>query len=290
MAPTPLFSRHPRQWRSNRYVYPVISRRSRGLSIGVNLNPAKDCNFGCVYCSVDRTVPPAVREVDLAVLREELDGMLGLAASGELFAEEPFDQTPPGLRRLNDVAFSGDGEPTASPFFPEACRLAVEVMATHGLAEGETPVKVVVITNATLFHRPEVAAALAFLDQHHGEIWAKLDAGADEYFRRVNRCRMPLQRILDNLLAVGRLRPIVIQSLFLRLAGASPTEDEIAAYLDRLRELMSGGCRIALIQVYTTARSTADTAASPLDHRQLNAIADRVRALGLTAEVFPGLA
>ncbi len=54
---TTLFTQHSRSWQSNRYVYPVISRRSKGLSIGVNLNPDKVCNFDCVYCCVDRTHP-----------------------------------------------------------------------------------------------------------------------------------------------------------------------------------------------------------------------------------------
>src|SRR5437660_9313353 len=67
-----LFTQHSRHWRENRYVYPVISRRSKGLSIGVNLNPDTVCNFDCVYCCVDRTATPMVREVDLDLLAEEL--------------------------------------------------------------------------------------------------------------------------------------------------------------------------------------------------------------------------
>jgi len=128
MAILPLFTQHSRSWQQNRYVYPVISRRSKGLSIGVNLNPDKACNFDCVYCCVDRTTPATVRRVDLAILREELDHMIGLAASGELFEQPPFDQTPAQLRRVNDVAFSGDGEPTSYAQFPEAGRMAAELL------------------------------------------------------------------------------------------------------------------------------------------------------------------
>src|SRR5882757_9732879 len=113
MGILPLFTQHSRSWQQNRYVYPVISRRSKGLSIGVNLNPDKVCNFDCVYCCVDRTTPPIEREVDLGVLRDELDQMMALAISGELFGEPPFDQTPAHLKRVNDIAFSGDGEPTS---------------------------------------------------------------------------------------------------------------------------------------------------------------------------------
>src|SRR3954447_19875387 len=172
MAILNLFTQHSRSWQQNRYVYPVISRRSKGLSIGVNLNPDKVCNFDCVYCSVDRTTPATIREVDLAVLREELDQLIGLAGAGALFEQAPFDQTPEHLRRINDVAFSGDGEPTSFQQFDEACRIAAELLEKHGRA-GD--VKIVVITNATLFHQRRVREALAYLDGHNGEIWAKLD-------------------------------------------------------------------------------------------------------------------
>src|SRR6185369_1894251 len=124
MSFVPLFTQHSRSWRDNRFVYPVISRRSKGLSIGVNLNPDQACNFDCVYCSVDRTTPasaPTVRSVDLEGVRTELDHLLGLAVSGVIWNEPPFDRTPPELRRLNDVAFSGDGEPTSYPGFADAC-------------------------------------------------------------------------------------------------------------------------------------------------------------------------
>jgi hypothetical protein len=68
--------RHERGWADNRYVYAVVSRRSGGLSVGVNLNPDKGCNFDCIYCQVDRTIPPVVRTVDLDRLATELDLVL----------------------------------------------------------------------------------------------------------------------------------------------------------------------------------------------------------------------
>jgi wyosine [tRNA(Phe)-imidazoG37] synthetase (radical SAM superfamily) len=285
MAILPLFTQHSRTWQANRYVYPVISRRSKGLSIGVNLNPDKVCNFDCVYCCVDRTTPPTLREVDLGVLRDELDHLIALASSGELFAQAPFDQTPPHLRRLNDVAFSGDGEPTSFPRFEDACRLATELLDRHDRPD----VKLVVITNATLFHQPRVQAALAYLDHHNGEIWAKLDAGTDPYYRLIERTSIPLRRVLDNILAAGRERPIVIQSLFLRLDGQGPPADEINQYIQRLRELVAGGCQIKLVQIYTVARSTAVATCTPIPAADLDAISEQVRReTGLAVETYYG--
>ena len=282
---TPLFAQHSRSWRRNCYVYPVVSRRSKGLSIGINLNPDTVCNFDCIYCCVDRTVPPAVRDVDLKLLRQELDHLLLLAVSEEIWKQPPFDQTPPPLRRLNDVAFSGDGEPTSFPDFGACCGLVVDEFDNVGIAP---PPKIVVITNATLFHRPAVANALAFLDAHNGEIWAKLDAGTEEYYRLVERTSIPLQRVLDNILAAGRIRPIVIQSLFMRIRDEGPSDTEIQAYVDRLRELVNGGCQIKLVQVYTTARQTAESYVQPLPAESLDPIAARVALAGLKVETYYG--
>lgn len=284
---TPLFTQHSRSWRDNRFVYPVISRRSKGLSIGVNLNPDQACNFDCVYCSVDRTEKPTVRSVEFEGVRAELDHLLGLAVSGAIWNEPPFDRTPPELRRLNDVAFSGDGEPTSFAGFGDACRLAAELIRWH-----HAPAKIVVITNATLLHRPEVQTALTFLDSVSdavpSQVWAKLDAGTQDYYALIERTKVPLQRVLDNLLLTGKSRPITIQTMFLRYRGEAPSTAEIDAYLGRLRELIAGGCRISLVQVYTVARATAEADATPLSVAEVDAIVARVRALGLAAEAYYG--
>ncbi|MGA2501293.1 MAG: radical SAM protein [Tepidisphaeraceae bacterium] len=279
-----LFTNHSRSWQGGQYVYPVISRRSKGLSVGVNLNPDKVCNFDCIYCCVDRSKPPTTTEVDMRRLRAELDHALIFCATGEIFHRPPFDQTPPDLRHINDVAFSGDGEPTSFPQFPDACRLAADLLARHALRH----TKIVVITNATLLHRPAVTAALEFLDTHNGEIWAKLDAGTEAYYRLVDRTSIPLRRVLDNIAAAGIRRPIVIQSLFMRIHDQPPPDDEIAAYLERLRTLTANGCRIKLVQVYTTARWTTESYVTPLADTEVDAIVATVTALGIPAEGFYG--
>ena len=279
-----LFTDHSRHWRENRYVYPVLSRRSKGLSVGVNLNPDTVCNFDCIYCCVDRSVPPTVRDVDMDILSAELDHMLTLAASGELFRQPPFDATPAELRRTNDIAFSGDGEPTSFPRFADACHLAADLLTKHQLTE----TKIVVITNATLLQRPSVAAALRFLDQHHGEIWAKLDAGTEPYYRLVERTSIPLARVLENIAAAGRERPIVLQSLFMKIDGKPPAESEINAYIERLRELLAGGCQIKLVQVYTVARQVAEAYVTPLEDAAVDGIVEKVKAIGLAAEGYYG--
>ncbi len=276
-----VFSSHPRRWRDFLYVYPVISRRCRGLSIGVNLNPDAACNFNCVYCCADRSVRRRSGAIDLAVLEAELRHMV--EQRGPLFDEPEFRQVPAEFRRLNDIAFSGDGEPTLVPEFPQAVRIAVRVRQDYRLDDA----KIVVITNAGGLTRPAVMETLALLDQHNGEIWAKLDAGSEEYFQLVSRTRVHLEQVLDNILAAARVRPLVLQSLFMRIHGELPPAGEIAAYVDRVRGLVENGARISLVQIYTIARRTAESYVAPLTGAELEPIAEAVRALGLPVAVFP---
>lgn len=278
---TELYRDHPRVWQNFRYCYPVVSRRSRGLSLGVNLNPDTACNFDCAYCSVDRTALPEQRpEVDEAELARELATLLDLAASGAIWGQPPFDRTPAALRRLNDVAFSGDGEPTSYPGFPRMLDLAARLIDAAGVQA-----RIVVISNATLFHRPAVRAALVGLASRPSEVWAKLDAGTDDWYRAVDRSDVPFQRVLGNLRDLGRLRPLVIQALFCRLHGVAPSEAELDAWAERLRWLVAEGATIERVQVYTTARATAEAWATNLTLAELERIAERVRGLGMQPEV-----
>jgi wyosine [tRNA(Phe)-imidazoG37] synthetase (radical SAM superfamily) len=275
---TELYRSHPRTWREFRYCYPVVSRRSRGLSLGVNLNPDQACNFDCVYCSVDRRVPSAVREVDETVLERELDALLALSASGAIWREEPFDRTPEALRRLNDIAFSGDGEPTSYAGFAGMLAMAARLVTARGL-----DARIVVITNATLFQKAAVRDALLGL-RRQDEVWAKLDAGSEDRYRAVDRSDVPLSRILGNLRDLGRRRPLVIQSLWCRLHGEAPPAHELDAWAGRLRWLLDEGVQIDRVQVYTTARATTEPWATALTAEELEGIAERVRGLGLAAE------
>ena len=123
-------SHHPRDWRGNLYVYPVISRRSRGLSIGINLNPDTACNFDCVYCQVDRTGTPRIRAVDTDIVRDELQGMISVVRDASLFKDADFADVPADWRAIKDIAFSGDGEPTTCKHFATC----VEMVADASLA------------------------------------------------------------------------------------------------------------------------------------------------------------
>jgi len=268
-----LYADHPRRWRSFDYVYPVLSRRAKGMSVGVNLNPDKVCNWDCVYCQVERDVPAARRDVDLDQVCEELDWMLGCVASGAIWRAEPFENVPEAMRRVNDIAFSGDGEPTTYPRFDEAVERAAALKRKHKLSDA----KVVVLSNMTMCHRPAVQRGFELLDANQGEIWAKLEAGTQAYYDRVDRSAVKLERVLANITETARRRPIVIQSLFMKLHGEPTPRDEFEAYLDRVGEVIGAGGRIKLVQLYTIARQTTEAYAAPLSDAQLDGLATRFR-------------
>lgn len=287
MSTHPLHTQHERLFEANRFVYPVLSRRSGGISVGVNLNPDKICNFDCIYCQVDRRSQSETRFVETDQLLQELDDVLEAVASGAIYKSEKFRETPAHLRRLNDIAFSGDGEPTTYKNFDELIAACAEIKRLRGLGD----VKMVLITNASMFHRPHVQRGLAILDQNNGEIWAKLEAGTDEYYHLIERTPIPFRQILDNIAAAARMRPIVIQSLFMRVAGEPPSHAELEAFCDRLNEITDADGQLKLVQIYTIARRPAESFVTPLEDAEVDAIVDLVRErTGLKAVGYYGSA
>jgi wyosine [tRNA(Phe)-imidazoG37] synthetase (radical SAM superfamily) len=273
LSSLPLHTDHARLFEHNRFVYPVLSRRSGGISIGVNLNPDKACNFDCIYCQVDRRSQSETRFVETAGLLEELRSTLDLVASGRVYDTPKFADVPPHLRRLNDIAFSGDGEPTTFRNFDELMQLCADIKRETGLEE----VKMVLISNASMFHRPHVQRGLAILDQNNGEIWAKLEAGTDEYYHLIERTPIPFRQILDNITAAARVRPLVIQSLFMRVASEPPPQPELEAFCDRLNEISAAGGQLKLVQIYTVARRPAESYVAPLTDAEVDAIVNLVK-------------
>ena len=281
--PLPIFADHARDWQQNHYVYPVVSRRSGGLSIGINLNPDTACNFDCIYCQVDRSRSPRIRHVDPHRLEAELSAMIQQATDGSLFDHPRFADTPPELRRLNDIAFSGDGEPTTCPVFAECVERTARVRRSRRADD----VRIVLITDACYLTRPAVRAGLDIMDESGGEIWAKLDAGTQEYYETVNRPNYPLTHVMDNIIAAATRYVVRIQSLFMNVRSQAPPDTEIDAYINRLREITASGGRIRQVQVYTVARKPAQSYVTALTDAQLDAITDRVhRETGLPAQAY----
>lgn len=278
-----VFQNHSRLFQDNRFVYPVVSRRSQGVSVGVNLNPDKVCNFDCIYCQVDRRSESETKFVGMDQLLAELEQVLKLVVSGELFHTDQFSSTPDSFQRLNDIAFSGDGEPTTYRNFDEIIGRVAELKQQLAASA-----KMVLITNASMFHREHVQRGLEIMDANNGQIWAKLEAGTEEYFKLIERTSIPFRRILDNITLAARMRPVVIQSLFMNVNGEPPSHAELVAFCDRLNEIVAAGGQLELIQLYTVARQPAESFVTSLTEPQLQDISVLVKdRTGLQTAVYP---
>jgi wyosine [tRNA(Phe)-imidazoG37] synthetase (radical SAM superfamily) len=272
----------PRDFLDNRYVYVVVSARARGLSVGVNMNPDQLCNYDCVYCEVNRSRPPTNGELRVEAMAEELEHTLDFLHHGELRKLDVYHSLPEDLGVPRHVTLSGDGEPTLCPRFKEAVQAVAHIRAL-----GRVPFfKIVLITNGTALNQIPVQEGLKFLTRRD-EIWIKLDAGTPEYHEKINRPKMPLETVLNNIILIGNERPVVIQSLFLSLDGEEPPAEEIDAYAARLKELHEAGAQISKVQIYSATRPTFHKNCRHLPLRVLSEIAHEVRdKTGLVIEVF----
>lgn len=272
----------PREFFGNRFVYAVVSPRAGGLSIGVDMNPDKCCNFDCEYCEVNRQSRADERSLDVEVMADELRRMLELAESGGLKVFPCYANVPLELLQLRHVALSGDGEPTLCPNFLDAVHAVIHVRALGKFQF----FKIVLLTNATGLDLGDVRDGLRLFTPRD-EIWAKLDAGTQAYMDRVNHPDCSLEEILANILSAARQRPVIIQSLFSLLDNQGPSEEEIERYTERLRDLKNAGAQIPLVQIYSAARPMARPGCGHLSLGALTRIARRVREVsGLRAEVF----
>lgn len=273
---------YPRDFLQNQFVYLVISPRARGLSVGVNLNPVVQCTFNCVYCEVDRQKPARAAHLDTAIMAAELSQTLRFARAGGLSQLPRYARLPEDLLEVRHVALSGDGEPTLADNFVEAVEAVV-----HLRALGEVPpFGIVLVTNSTALDQPQVRQGLDYLTQHD-EVWAKLDAGTQEYLEQVNGAHVSIERITNNILELAQERPVTIQSLFPSMDGFEPPADEIEHYARRLLWLKQNGAKIPLVQIYSATRPMARSGCGHLPLRTLSRIAETVRRIaGLRAEVF----
>jgi len=280
-----LYQNHSRSFKENRYVYPVLSRRSKGISVGINLNPDKVCNFNCIYCQVDRNGSAPGISVDISQICRELAETLELIKTGKIFLIPPFDKVPPELRHISDIAISGDGEPTMFPGFYEVVQ---EVLKIKEEWEERGHFPLVLITNSTGLNRPKVQDAIDLIYKNNGEVWLKLDAGSEDFHKKVSGSDIPLKVIIQNIKSVAIRHPVVIQSCFFRIDNSPFPISEIEDYCLLLKEIVESGGKIRLIQIYTVARPPREDYVSPLSQNELNFIADKVHELtNIPTEIYP---
>lgn len=211
---------------------PIFSRRL-GSSLGINLLPEKGklCNFDCIYCECgwnkdgreDKRLPNADE------LRIALDRKLSeCAANGT---------------GIDSITFSGDGEPTLNPQFPEMIDITLELRDRYF-----PEAKVSVLSNATRIARDGVFEALCKVDNPI----LKLDAPSEVLAEKINHPQgdyivaevvKDLKRFNGN---------FVLQTMFLRSSDFDSSSPEVLGpWMDIVREL-----RPREVMVYTIDRET----------------------------------
>ena len=245
---------HRRDSARLRYVYPVISRRAGGVSVGINLNVNNACNWACLYCQVDNLTRGGPPPVDLDLLEQELATFLEDALYGDFMSR----QVPPEARDLMDVAFSGNGEPTSAAEFHQAILRVGEVLRRFGLA-GKLPLRL--ITNGSMLHRPAVREGIRALGELGGEVWFKVDRATAADVAAINGVPLDTEKLARNLELCAALASTWVQTCWFALDGVAPDAAAREAYCALLRPLAA---RLAGIHLYGLARPSLQPAAPRL--------------------------
>lgn len=245
---------HSRDSAGLRYVYPVISRRAGGVSIGINLNPNNACNWACLYCQVENLTRGGPPPIDLELLERELAAFLDDALHGSFMQQ----QVPPEARRLMDVAFSGNGEPTSAEAFAEAVEVVGNVLERFG-QKGKLVVRL--ITNGSLMHRPEVQAGIRHLAELGGEVWFKIDRATADEVAEINGVPWQSAKMARNLELCSTLAPTWVQTCWFALDGVEPSGASRRAYCELLSPIAA---KLAGVHLYGLARPSMQPAATRL--------------------------
>lgn len=274
---------HNRNVSGMRYVYPVVSRRAGGVSIGINLNVNNACNWRCVYCQVpdlSRGTPPPV---DVPLLEKELRQFLQDALHGDFMTRYVAE----GDRQLQDIAFSGNGEPTSAKEFPEVLTMLERVLHDFNLLGKDQlhPIKVRLISNGSLMDKPAVLASLKQLAKLNGEVWFKLDAGTEAGIARINDVHIKPASHLQRLRNCAALCPTFIQTCVFGMDGEPPSEDDILAYLARLAEVKEVVLGVLLYGLARPSYQVEAPRLSRLPHEWMVAMGVRISALGLKVQI-----
>lgn len=236
---------------------PIHSRRL-GTSLGINLSPndGKACSFDCLYCEAGYNAQGAGKS-GLPSVEKTL---------GDL--EEKLKEMKDSGENLDVITFSGNGEPTLHPDFPE---IADGVMA---LRDKYFPkAKVSVLTNSTRIFTPKVAEALKRVDNNI----LKLDSAIENTMQMIDRPNdksFTVEKVVEGLKQFEGTG--VIQTMFLRgshdgIPVDNTTPEELDALIEVYREI-----KPREIMIYSLDRSTPEEKLVKVPKEELDRIAGKI--------------
>ncbi len=272
---------HDRDVAGLRYIYPVLSRRAGGLSIGINFNTNNACNWRCIYCQVPNLNKGTAPDLDLVLLEEELVSFLNDVQNGDFYQRFQVDANNQAIK---DIAISGNGEPSSVKNFAKAVALIGDTAATFGVFPTS---RFVLITNGSLVHQQKVKEGLKALHSYGGEVWFKFDSATKEGRALFNGTAQAVKSSLENLRISSELCTTKIQTCLFDYSGQGWTKIEKIAYLDALKTITTS-TDVNEVLLYTLARPSMQPEATQLlalSPDRLNAIAEEIRQLGFEVSV-----
>lgn len=272
---------HDRHIAGLKYIYPVISRRAGGLSIGINFNPNNACNWRCVYCQVPNLSAGNAPELDVALLAKELRVFLDYVLHGDFFQHYALENAQ---QIIKDLAISGNGEPTSLKNFSQAVTLIGDIASEFRLF----PIsKYVLISNGSLLHQGQVQAGLSALATFQGELWFKLDSATENGRKLINNTGQNQQKLLSNLKIATELCCTKLQTCMLNYQWAW-SDAEKQAYLQLLITLQQLNIPVQKIMLYSIARPSLQPEANDIQKTasaDLHNFAREIAALGYAVSV-----
>ena len=270
---------HDRNIFDSKYVYPVVSRRAGGLSLGVNLNTNNACNWQCIYCEIPNLTRGGPEPIEVELLKDELNFWLDQIINSNFLKEN----TPPGTT-FADVALSGNGEPTAAPEFLKVLEIIIASLKEHKLID-KIPVRL--ITNGSFISKKK--ECLNIFNQYHGEIWFKIDAANENSIKLINQVNLDPSSIINNLKICAEACQTVIQTCLLKINHQVPTNDFLKNYSKLIKPYER---LIKKIDLYSLARpslqNNQDITIERLSLDELNNIKNILqKQLTIKIDVFP---
>lgn len=249
---------HRRDSLALKYIYAVDSRRSGGISIGINLNTNNACNWRCIYCQVPNLRRGNAPEANLEYLEHELVSVLADISNNNFF--EKYNIGPEN-RIIRDLAISGNGEPTTCKNFDLVIEQIRQVLVTAGL---NNKLKPVLITNGSLVNQAKVKEGIACLSALNGEVWFKLDSVTNTGIKKINNVSISIAKVRRHLEISASLCPTWIQTCVFGVNGDPPPKQEQDEYIKFLSSVFKQGTRLQGILLYGIARPSQQKEASSL--------------------------
>lgn len=192
---------------------------------------------------------------------------------------------PLEARKIHDIALSGNGEPTSAKEFEQVIELIGRVKNDFALPAA---LKIVLITNGSLIHRPTVQAGLKRMGELNGEVWFKFDRASSKERQRINNTSISLRKIQEHLQIAALLCPTWLQTCVFQLDGMPPSNEETAAYLSFLQQLSHDEIPVQGVLLYGIARPSLQPEASRLskiDDAWLSQFGEQIKRTGYAVKI-----